>query len=101
MAGEIHEEQSAAPLNSDTENVIEISETTSNTDTAIIKTTLPDEINSLLPPNQGKLKIEPPVQSGSYGDHPVGDRLFVCFFGQNKGLWQGCGRTVGPNEGII
>ena len=44
---------------------------------------------------------EYPAGSGPYGDYPAGDRLFVRFLGQDKGLWKGCDRTVGPNEAII
>lgn len=61
MAEEIHEEQSVTPLNSDTDNVIEISENAVSIETETIKTELPGEIDPPLPPNQGKLKIDATV----------------------------------------
>ena len=61
MAEETYEEKADVPVNSDTENVIEISENTVNIDTVTIKVELPEEINALLPPNQGKLKIDATV----------------------------------------
>ena len=61
MVKVINEEKTATPLKSDTENVIEISETTENIDTIIIKTHFPEEINAQILPNQGKLKIDATV----------------------------------------
>ena len=57
----IYEEKTATASNLDTENVIEICESTENTDTEIIKTDLAEEIDLPLLPNRGKLKIDATV----------------------------------------